>query len=206
TLRSPIPLEKDLQVLSGEGLVVMDGENLIAEVRLSELDMDVPAPPPWEVALAAQPDSFSFGDRENPLLPDGTGFHPICFCCGAENPKGLKVFAAPVLDNAQVVAVWQTNHQWAADDAGTLPPAYLWTALDCPGQFAYYAAGIRTGLLGRITAKILRPVPAGQDYLVTGWRIHVDGKKHFAGTAIFDRQMELVAMAKSVWIGSRPQV
>ena len=84
-----------------------------------------------------------------------------------------------------------------------MPAEYLWTALDCPGQFAYLAAGTRTGLLGRITAKIFQRPSAGESLLVTAWPIHVDGKKHFAGSAIHTESGELVARAVSVWIGRR---
>lgn len=202
TLRSPVPLEKDLSVKSAEDLAIMDGDTLVAEVRQAPLELEVPEPPAWEEALAARPNSFSMGDRENPLFPGRQGFHPICFCCGVENEKGLKVFAAPVLDNEQVAAIWQTETQWANEDgSGMLPASYLWTALDCPGQFAYFAKGIRTGMLGRITAKILSPGKAGDEFMVTGWGISIEGKKHFAGTAVFTKERKLIAMAKSIWIG-----
>ena len=56
-------------------------------------------------------------------------------------------------------------------------------------------------MLGRLTAEVLRPARAGERYVVTGWRIGVERKKHFAGTAIFDGAGDLVARAKAVWIG-----
>jgi len=205
TLRAPAPLETPLDVVRETGARIFNQGQLIAEVCDTTLDLEVPSPPEWKEAEQVRPESYSFGDRDNPLFPGRKGYHPICFCCGVENDKGLGVFAAPVLNNAQVAAVWKTKAEWG-NDSGNLPETYIWTALDCPGQFAYFAAGVRTGLLGRITAHILKPAKAGEEYLVTGWRIHVDGKKHFAGTALFDRKGELLARAKSVWIGTRPQV
>ena len=40
-----------------------------------------------------------------------------------------------------MAAAWQTHAHWG-DAAGNVPPRFLWTALDCPGQFAFYAGGM----------------------------------------------------------------
>jgi hypothetical protein len=37
--------------------------------------------------------------------------------------------------------------------------------------------------------------------VITGWQINVDGKKHFAGTALFNQAGECCAYSKQVWIG-----
>ena len=74
----------------------MNGEKLIAEVREAELDLEIPRPPDWESTTAARPESPSLLQRMHPLSPDGVGFHPVCFCCGADHEDGLKVYAAPV--------------------------------------------------------------------------------------------------------------
>ncbi|MBD3647420.1 MAG: hypothetical protein HUJ31_08225 [Pseudomonadales bacterium] len=208
TLRAPIPLDKPMSVNpapTGEGedmIVIQDGDTLIAEVIPAPLALEVPAPPSREKTLEAAPRSPALLERDNPIIPGSRGFHPICFCCGADHEDGLRVFAAPIKDSEQVAAVWQTSEHWG-DDQGLLPASWLWTALDCPGQFAWHAAGIVTGMLGRITAEVFRPAPAGEEYLVTAWPIEVEGKKHFAGSAIFDAGGNLVAQAKSVWIGRR---
>ena len=36
---------------------------------------------------------------------------------------------------------------------------------------------------------------------MTGWRIGVERRKHFAGTAVFDLDGQLVARARAIWIG-----
>ena len=133
-------------------------------------------------------------------MPGGTGFHPVCYCCGVDNPDGMQVYAAPVRDGEQVAAAWATEASWG-DANGHLPVESIWTALDCPGQFAWLAGGVRTGMLGRLTGEVLRPARAGVRYVVTGWRIEVERRKHFAGTAVFDADGALVARAKAVWIG-----
>lgn len=138
----------------------------------------------------------------NPLFIDRTGFHPICFCCGAElaPDEGLHVYAAAGEEYAGVAAAWRPALSFA-DAAGYLPAALVWAALDCPGQFAYLASGIRTGMLGRMTARLLKPVKAAQNFVVTGWCIEVERSKHFAGTALFDETGELCGFSKQVWIG-----
>jgi len=205
TLRAPIPLDQPMTVLSqasGTAATLWQGETLIVEAKHCELEMTVPRPPSWAETRMAAAQSASLLPNVHTGVPGGTGFHPICFCCGADHDSGLKVYAAPVLGGEQVAAVWHSEAQWAEAD-GYLPDAFLWTALDCPGQFAFLAGGITTGLLGRISAQVHRRAKAGEEYLVTGWRIAREGKKHFAGTAIHDSEGRLIAAAKAVWIGSR---
>ena len=204
TLRSPIPLDSPMAVhRDREITTIMHGETLIAEICEAELDLDIPEPPDWESTATAQPQSPSLRPGLNPMMPTGTGFHPICFCCGADHEDGLKVYAAPVLAGEQVAAIWHSKAEWGESD-GCLPDSFLWAALDCPGQFAFMAVDIMTGMLGRMTGQVKQRVQADQQYLVTGWRMGIDGKKHYAGTAIFDRDENLLAAAKSVWIGTRP--
>lgn len=204
TLRAPIPLDTPLTLQwTGEGAATLTrGEQLIAEARQSTLQLDVPDAPGYATALAARPDSPAFHEGINPLVENGTGFHPVCVCCGADVPddEGLHVYAAPVPGFDGVAAAWHP-HPALADNHGHLPQSLVWTALDCPGQFAYYADGIRTGLLGRMTARLLRPVRADADLVVIGWRIAIERRKHFAGTALLD-DGEVLAYAHQTWIGT----
>jgi hypothetical protein len=206
TLRAPTPLDRamTLRRTDGQSLQMLLGETLIAEAKRAALSLEIPEPPSYADALAAQPQSASFLENINPLLPDGLGFHPICFCCGAEvaPDEGLHVYAAPVPGFDGVAAAWQPSPAFA-DDQGLLPEPILWAALDCPGQFAYLAAGIRTGMLGRMTGRILKPVAAEQELRVIGWCIEVERAKHFAGTALFDAAGDLCGYSRQVWIGRR---
>lgn len=207
TLRAPIPLDQamDVQVAEADVMRVKLGDTLIAEAVPAALELDAPSPPSFSAAEQARPQSASFTDGINPLIPDGQGFHPICFCCGATlaEDAGLHVHAAPVAGFDGVAAAWRP-HSSFANSKGVLPTPIVWTALDCPGQFAYYAAGIKTGLLGRMTARILKPVNADQNLVVTGWCIEIERSKHFAGTALFDESGDLCAYSKQVWIGRQP--
>jgi hypothetical protein len=115
---------------------------------------------------------------------------------------GLHVYAAPVKGFDGVAAAWRPSEIFA-DAEGYLPERILWAALDCPGQFAYLIAGIRTGMLGRMTGRILKQVPAAQELRVIGWCLEVERSKHFAGTALFDASGDLCGYSRQVWIGRR---
>lgn len=204
TLRAPIPLDTPMELActAESHLHLTLGDHLIAEAEPVRLSLDVPEPPDFADALGARAQSPSLQPRLNSLLPEGIGFHPVCVCCGADvaEGQGLRVFAAPVPGFDGVAAAWRP-HAAFADDHGCLPQRLVWTALDCPGQFAYLADGIRTGLLGRMSARMLQPVKADNDYVVIGWCLGVERRKHFAGTAIFARDGALCAIATQTWIG-----
>lgn len=204
TLRAPVPLDRPLAIVQGEGqLRVTDGEQLIAEASIVRLSLDVPEPASFDEALAARDGSASLRRGKHPFFPgERIGFHPVCFCCGAELAAdvGLHVYAAAIPERSQVAAAWIAPARFARAD-GTLPPEIVCTALDCPGQFAWLAEGVRTGLLGRLTPRIERPIRAGERCVVIGWTMGQERKKFFAGTALFNEQRELCAYASSVWIG-----
>lgn len=209
TLRAPIPLDTPMTLTPAatRAIAVHQGETLIAEAAATELAMDIPKPPSFAAARAAEPTSPSFLRNVNPYLPNGTGFHPVCACCGFDTVEGegLRVHAAAVPGFAGVAAAWRPHRALGSGaERGTdeeLPLSIVWTALDCPGQFAYYVDGIRTGLLGRMTARVIRPVYAERELVVIGWREHIEGRKHFAGTALFDESGALCAYARQTWIG-----
>lgn len=203
TLRSPVPLDQPLTVVREDGGVrVVDGDKLIAEARLSELELDVPEPPTFEEALAAQSGSLALRVGTHPILPgERVGVHPICFCCGAELAAdlGLHVYAAPVPGRDLVAAAWHAPAAFA-DASGVLPATMIGTALDCPGEFAWYEKGLRFALLGRMTLRVDKAVHAGERCVIIGWTIAEEGRKRFAGSALFDAQGALCASAKAVWI------
>ena len=205
TLRAPIPLDRQMTVVADgdSALSVVLGETLIVEARRTTLKLEIPQPPGFAEALVCEAQSPSFLSGINDLIA-GTGFHPICFCCGADvaADEGLHVYAAPVPGFDGVAAAWTPSPVFA-DPQGNLPEAIVWAALDCPGQFAYMAEGIRTGMLGRMTGRLVRPVPADQNLVIIGWTIEVERSKHFAGTAIFDAEAELCGYSRQVWIGRR---
>lgn len=201
TLRKPVPLDTPLDVeRTGAGTVELrrDGA-VIAEAGPADdaaviTGLDVPPPPSLELARAAAVDSPS-------LYDNGRGVHPICFGCGnrRDDDEGLQVFAGPVdVDGRrQVAGVWRPGSEERTTDG------WLLAALDCPGAFAFIAEGTRAGLLGRIVFQRLDggSVDPSADHIVTGWQIGVDGRKMFAGTALFDEGGRCLAAAKATWFG-----
>jgi acyl-coenzyme A thioesterase PaaI-like protein len=73
--------------------------------------------------------------------------------------------------------------------------------MDCPGQFTFLARGIKTGMLGRMTAQLYTLPKAGGELIITARPIKIEGKKHFAGSTIFNSKQKLIARAITVWIG-----
>ena len=201
TLRRPVPLDVPLEVhrLEAGGVELRRDGEVIAEAGRAEdpsviTGLDVPAPPTLDAARAAAGDSPS-------LYDNGRGVHPICFGCGNQrsDDEGLQVFAGPVDvgGRRQVAGVWRPGRDERTTDG------WLLAALDCPGAFAFIAEGTRAGLLGRIVFQRLveDAVDPNADHIVTGWQIGVDGRKMFAGTALFDGDGRCLAAAKATWFG-----
>lgn len=192
-LRAPAPLDKPLQLERGEGgAKLRDGDMLVAEAIRAELDIDVPAPPPFEVAERTLQ---QFRGYDKHLFPG-------CFACGPKRPPGdgLRVFALPVPQTqAKLVAAWTPDAAFAGA-GGELPSEYLWSALDCPGGFTVSYAEGNAILTGEILGRVERTLRAGERCLVIAWPISSVGRKHYAGSAIFTAAAERVAVARSLWI------
>jgi len=58
-------------------------------------------------------------------------------------------------------------------------------------------------LLAEFTAHVDRRVHIGESCTVVGWQIDVSGRKHGAGTALFDEKGELCGRARALWIEPR---
>jgi hypothetical protein len=75
-------------------------------------------------------------------------------------------------------------------------------ALDCPGYYAV-ATEDQMMLLAEFTAHVDRRVHVGEPCTVVGWAIEASGRKHLAGTALFDGKGELCGRARALWIEPR---
>jgi hypothetical protein len=194
TLRAPAPLDTALRVERQNDRVLLTyGEVLVAEAVLAELDMSVPAAVSWEDARGAGKAALR-------------SFHPICFCCGEGLPaeSGLGVQCGSIEDGQRVAGAWVCDPIHAGED-GVVPAAIVWTALDCPGHMAWHAGGARGGaLLGRMTARVVAPLRAGEPCMIVGWRLGSQGRKLESGTALYDRDGQLCAYAKATWIARTP--
>ena len=191
TLRAPPPLAVELELRTeGDDASLWDGETLIASAKRAAVMVEVPAPPSFGEAQAAE---ARFAGLRHHLFPG-------CFVCGPDRAagEGLRIFAGPGAAGDAVSATW-TPAADLADAEGGIALEYLWSALDCPGYFAVReAAGL--ALLGRIGAIIHRRPAIGEQLIVSGWPIDRDGRKHRVGTALHDERGGLVAAAQATWI------
>ena len=192
TLRQPPPLNKPMQVIQqDDGVHLMDGNLLIASGKSATLSVDVPAMPTMAEAETAVSQYTGFQDH----------IFPTCFVCGPERHErdGLRIFTGAVDDRNVVAAPWQTD-ETLANEEGLVKPEFIWAALDCPGAFAVMMEGLTPIVLGRLTATVTHLPPAGERCIVIGWPLGKDGRKHFAGTAVFTEDGKLCGKGQAVWI------
>jgi hypothetical protein len=194
TLRKPPPIDIPMTVsIGGDTALMHDGDTLVAEAARSVIDIGLPNP----VSL---PDAERAAER----FPGFDGhIFPTCLVCGPDRPEGdgMRLFAGPVSGRDTVSAApWIAGRRFAGVD-GSLRPEFIWAALDCPSGWAAndFAPGPHA-VLGRIAARIVRPVAAGKNYVVVGWPRSEDGRKIHAGSAVFDEDGAVHAYALTTWI------
>jgi hypothetical protein len=192
-LIKPPPLETALDAVELEdgGIAVRDGDTLIAQARPGELIVEPPEPPGYVATLEA---SLKYaGFTEHPF--------PTCFVCGTQRQRGdgMRVFAGPVTGRDIVAAPWVPDASLDRGD-GKVRPEFMWAAMDCPGCFAANKSGRGHWLLGELTAHVDRLLHIDEPCRVIGWHMGSNGRKHEAGTALFDEDGELIARARAIWI------
>ena len=184
TLRSPPPLDTPLDVVRRNASVELrDAETLVAVGEPVELALEVPEPVSVEQAEAARKRYAGFERHA----------YSTCFTCGPDRADGLGIFPGPVAGRELVAAPWLPL-------AGEIAPELVWAALDCPSGWAVDEWGRQDVLLGRLAAKLLAPVRGGEPHVVIGWPRGSEGRKRYAGSAIFTANGELVAYSRSTWI------
>jgi hypothetical protein len=192
-LHAPPALDRELRVeMHGRDARLVEGDTLVAVARpVVSLETDVPPSPSFDEAEHAARGYAGFE------------FHPLpdCFVCGPgrEAGDGLRIFATAITAREIVAAPW-TPHGSLAGTDGYVRPEFLWAALDCPGVFVFDFDRSTFVLLGTLAVRIAEKVRPGERCVVTGWALGSDGRKHYAGTAIFSERGELKACAKATWI------
>ncbi|MEH1027345.1 hypothetical protein Q3V37_11835 [Micromonospora profundi] len=178
TLRRPPPLDTTLSLV--DGAVLDPAGEIVAEVRPAG-DVDAVVPPvDWATAVAA---STSYpGLVEHPF--------PGCYVCGPDRADGLRIFPGRLPDD-RTAAPFRAPEQVSA--------ATVWAALDCPGGWTVLAAG-RPYLLGRIAAAIVAHPAPGDECVVTGALIGVDGRKAMVHTSLYGPDGALLGAARATWI------
>jgi hypothetical protein len=183
TLRLPPPLDRPLRVeRDGDRLAVLDGEAVVAEAKPTRVELELPAAVSFAAAEAA---ALPHGDPESPF--------PHCFVCGRDREDGLRLFPGAVPGRDLVAAPWIPAES---------RPELVWAALDCPGAYGSGAVGRGTVVLGRLAAHVERLPEVAERCTVVGWSLGEDGRKVYAGTALFSGE-EPLAWARATWIVPR---
>lgn len=199
TMRSPTPMGKKLLVsMETPGRVVMrDGDTLLNEARLSELELELPEPITLEQAAQVseryRPNSF-----------------PNCFACGsgrtAEN--GLHLRSGPVPGRKLSAIDWTPGAAAVgAADGEPVPGPVLWAALECPIARVMGPSGLQKSdemaLLGRMTTKVMERPLVGRPYFFMGWPITREGRKIQVGGSLHDAAGRLMAATHLLFITLR---
>ena len=190
TLRRPPPLDVPLSLVGdSEHVRLMDGEDLVGEAVPDTLDIVVPKGWDFDTAVAASKGYAGFADHP----------FPTCFVCGPDRTPGdgLRIFPGRLEGSAVVAAPWAPDESLAGA-GGLVGRRHVWAALDCPSYFGLDDAPM--ALLGRLTARIDRLPEIGERLVAIGWPMGVEGRKHFAGSALLDADGDDIAAAQSTWI------
>ncbi len=201
SLHAPPPLDHAMQLgATVDTALLSDDDTKVGTAKAATLSLEVPTLPSAPKFVGAPKigkDAFRPFDQ--------------CFVCGGARHAGDGLcIEAQVVDGPEgkpglMGAPWQL-HQNFADENGEIDPAYIWSALDCPGYFA--CAYGEAALLGRLTADIFKPLKLGGDAMVYGWSLDDPGapksRKRRCGTAVIDANGELVAKAEGLWITIDP--
>ncbi|SOZ17595.1 hypothetical protein [Cupriavidus taiwanensis] len=193
-LKAPPPLEQEMRLEIDEQPTarLLHGNTVIGEARAATLDVLPPEPPGFEEAVKASECYVGFVKHS----------FPRCFVCGPERAAGdgLRIFPGAIEKRSLVAAPWKPDKSLAGKD-GLVRSEFLWAALDCTGAFALLPVPEgRTILLGELCANIFNSVCLDEQCVVVGWKLGEDGRKRFAGSAIFAGDTRLVAYARATWI------
>lgn len=196
--RGPVPVEMPVRIAetAGGGVELGEAERPLAAARPAELQLDVPDAPSWDAAAAA-------AERYRAAPPSSV---VDCFGCGLRTAdRGLRVHCSPVPDLGLVASAWIPSRAFANPD-GLLPAHLVWGALDCPGLWAGRFLGTQRpgAVTASLTGTILRPVAAGEPYIVHAWLLSESGRKHTMGVALTTAEGELCAVSEALWIDPRP--
>lgn len=193
TLYRPPPLDRDLHFDWSAGILQLRNDvETIAVAEPAEMSLRVPAPPSWEEVVAASRHRLRAEDHP----------FPNCFVCGPPRSEGdgMRLGVGPVAGRDLVAAPWIPAEEFGA---GTrlVRDGFVCAALDCPGAFA--APLRRPAVLGRFAVTLERPVLTGERYLVIGWSLGSEGRKHQVGTALFSADGRLHGSARATWVELR---
>jgi hypothetical protein len=187
TLRMPPPLDRPLAVRRDHDVtVLLDADAVVAEARSALLDLD---PPPTVTRAEAE-------EARTRHVRIGSAVFRECFSCGMrEDGDGLRIHAGAVAGREPIHAA-----PWLVRESA---PELVWAAVDCSGAYAVGVEGRGEVVLGRMAARVDRVPQIGETCVVAAWPLGEDGRKLYAGTALFAEDGALLAIARQTWIQPR---
>lgn len=195
-ISAPIPLETPLNIMRADDQVfLMKGDDVIMTARPAKLKLTAPSAPSIESAREANANLVNFG-------ADG---ETSCFVCGRNRAEGdgMRVWAGEAQGVCGALEAWTLLPSFC-DEAGQMRTEFIYGALDCPGGASLPEENRRV-LLGEMTAAIHTRPKAGDELIIHAWHDHSEGRKHFAGTALYSATGQLLAQADTLWIQLKPE-
>lgn len=191
-LNVPPPLETEMAVHRLDGAVELrDAETVVAQGRGCSVDLAVPDAPTFDEAVKASADYVGFKEH----------VYPTCFVCGPKRDPadGLCIFPGAVPERDLVAAPW-LPHETLCGDSGVVADHFVWSALDCPGAFAFSRREGTWTVLGELFVHIDGQVHVNERCVLAAWHLGSDGRKHYAGSALFNESGDAAAVAKATWV------
>ena len=202
-LRAGVPLDVAIavQATGDDGVALAGPDGAVLGSATATLTRDLPEPP----APLTQ-DQARLAQSTSPY--GQTPLHRGCFsCCILRDPgEGLGVFVGQVegREPGHAAGLWTPHANFACAD-GTMPDEIIWGAMDCSGSMAWgLKTGHRVGLLGTMSGEVLRAPRADEPCVIQAWPLEVEGRKYFAGVALWSATGELLARSGQIWIGRPP--
>lgn len=192
-LHAPPPLDTALEVRAVDGVAGLFDEDVkIAEARAAEVAVEPGESPSFADAEAASRRFKGFESH----------WYPCCFVCGPVRAPGdgLRIFPGPIGDGRRVAAPWVPDASLASEDGARVAPEFLWSALDCPGAFAFPEPEKGGVLLGELTVALHGGVSVDERCVLTAWELSHDGRKHRTATVLFGESGDCRGVGLATWI------
>lgn len=199
-LRSPIPLETELEVVQRDDrwhlIDPADPATIILEATLWDPNYASCDAVSIDDAGAAR-DAFSLTAETHPA--------PHCMSCGIHD-RSLNVHAGPLGDGRWASPLRMP--EWSLID-GEVDVSLLWMAMDCSCGWYISQSGPdhRKAVTVQFAVDIHEPIAPETDYSLVAWNGDYDsgwdGRKRGSAAALFDAAGTQVASSRSFWVAPR---
>jgi hypothetical protein len=99
-----------------------------------------------------------------------------------------------------VAAPW-VPHESLKDASGNVGTEFLWAALDCTSAFSVLPVPEGMAIvLGELCVRVSGVAVPNERCVAIGWPLQIDGRKRFAGSAVYSSTGSTVAVGRATWI------